>query len=70
MDERSLRRLFEAYSDDLLYYAQYLLHSKEEAEEIVSDVFFEVWQNWEKFSEVKQEKLWLLRVTQDRKSVV
>lgn len=57
MDERSLRRLFEAYSNDLLYYAQYLLHSKEEAEEIVSDVFFEVWQNREKFSEVKQEKL-------------
>lgn len=66
MDERSLRRLFEAYSDDLLYYAQYLLHSKEEAEEIVSDVFFEVWQNREKFSEVKQEKLWLLRVTHNK----
>lgn len=66
MDERSLRRLFEAYSNDLLYYAQYLLHSKEEAEEIVSDVFFEVWQNREKFSEVKQEKLWLLRVTHNK----
>lgn len=66
MDERSLRRLFEAYSDDLLYYAQYLLHSKEEAEEIVSDVFFEVWQNREKFSEVRQEKLWLLRVTHNK----
>lgn len=43
MDERLLKRLFEAYSNDLLYYAQYLVRSREEAEEIVSDVFFEVW---------------------------
>ena len=35
MDERLLKRLFEAYSNDLLYYAQYLVRSREEAEEIV-----------------------------------
>lgn len=66
MDERLLKRLFEAYSNDLLYYAQYLVHSKEEAEEIVSDVFFEVWQHRDKFSEVKNEKAWLLKVTHNK----
>ncbi len=34
MDERSFRLFVEAYSDDLLYYACYLLHSREEAEEV------------------------------------
>lgn len=66
MDERSLHRLVEVYSNDLLYYAQYLVHSKEEAEEIVSDVFFEVWQNRDKFSSVRNEKTWLLTVTHNK----
>lgn len=66
MDERSLQRLVEVYSNDLLYYAQYLVHSKEEAEEIVSDVFFEVWQNRDKFSSVRNEKTWLLTVTHNK----
>lgn len=66
MDERSLKRLFEAYSNDLLYYAQSLVRSKEEAEEIVSDVFFEVWQHRDKFSEVNNEKAWLLKVTHNK----
>ena len=66
MDERLLKRLFEAYSNDLLYYAQYLVRSREEAEEIVSDVFFEVWQHRDRFSEVKNEKAWLLKVTHNK----
>ena len=49
MDERLLKRLFEAYSNDLLY-----------------DVFFEVWQHRDRFSEVKNEKAWLLKVTHNK----
>ena len=63
MDERSFQRFVESYSNDLLYYAQYLVHSKEAAEEIVSDVFFEVWQNRDKLPEIKREKVWLLTIT-------
>ena len=48
VNERSFKRFAESYTNDLLYYARYLAHSKEEAEEIVSDVFLEVWQNREK----------------------
>lgn len=66
MDERSLKRLVETYSSDMLYYAQYLVRSKEEAEEIVSDVFFEVWQKKETFAEVDNEKVWLLTVTHNK----
>lgn len=66
MDERSFKRFVESYSNDLLYYAQYLVHSKEEAEEIVSDVFVEVWQNRNKISEIKKEKVWLLAITHNK----
>lgn len=65
-DERSFRRFVESYSNDLLYYARYLVHSKEEAEEIVSDVFFEVWQNRDKLHEIKREKVWLLTITHNK----
>lgn len=66
MDERSFRRFVDSYSNDLLYYARYLVHSKEEAEEIVSDVFFEVWQNRGKLHEIKREKVWLLTITHNK----
>lgn len=56
MDERSFRRFVELYSSDLLYYARYLVHSKEAAEEIVSDVFFEVWQIRGKLTKIKKKK--------------
>lgn len=66
MDERSFQRFVESYSNDLLYYARYLVHSKEEAEEIVSDVFLEVWQHRDKLPEIKREKVWLLTITHNK----
>lgn len=66
MDEHSFQRFVESYSDDLLYYARYLVRSKEEAEEIVGDVFFEVWQNRDKLPEIKREKVWLLTITHNK----
>ncbi|WP_373732766.1 sigma factor, partial [Bacteroides heparinolyticus] len=54
MDEQLFRSFVEAYSGDLLYYARYLVRSKEEAEDIVSDVFVEVWQNRNKLAEIKK----------------
>lgn len=66
MDERSFRRFVELYSSDLLYYARYLVHSKEAAEEIVSDVFFEVWQIRGKLTKIKKEKAWLLTITHNK----
>lgn len=65
-DERSFRRFVESYSNDLLCYVRYLVHSKEEAEEIVNDVFFEVWQNRDKLHEIKREKVWLLAITHNK----
>lgn len=66
MDERSFRQFVEFYSNDLLYYVRCFVRSKEEAEEIVSDVFFDVWQNRNKINEIQNIKAWLLTITHNK----
>ena len=56
MDEHAFKRFVESYTSDLLYYAQHIVRSKEEAEEIVSDVFVTVWQNRNKIREIEHVK--------------
>lgn len=65
-DERYFKRFVKFYSTDLLYYVRYLMHSKEEAEEIVSDVFVEAWQNRHKLNEIQNIKAWLLTVAHNK----
>ncbi|MDR1715823.1 MAG: RNA polymerase sigma-70 factor [Prevotella sp.] len=66
MDEYIFKNFVESYSDDLLYYARCFALSREEAEEIVSDVFFEVWQNREKIFEIHHLKAWLVTITHNK----
>lgn len=66
MDERTFRRFIESYSSDLLYYVRCFTRSKEEAEEIVSDVFFEVWQHKDNIDEIQNIKAWLLTITHNK----
>lgn len=66
MDERTFRRFIESYSSDLLYYVRCFTRSKEEAEEIVSDVFFEVWQHKHNIDEIQNIKAWLLTITHNK----
>jgi RNA polymerase sigma-70 factor (ECF subfamily) len=65
MDEYFFKCLVESHSDDLLYYARCFSLSREEAEEVVSDVFFEVWRNKNKIEKVHL-KAWLVRVTHNK----
>ena len=66
LDERSFRLFVESYSGDLLYYACYLLRLREEAEEVVSDVFLDVWQHRQKLPEIQNVKAWLLTLVHNR----
>ncbi len=66
MDEHAFKGFVELYTSDLLYYAQYIVRSKEEAEEIVSDVFVTVWQNRNKIREIEHVKAWLLTITHNQ----
>ncbi|PXY03214.1 RNA polymerase sigma-70 factor [Marinifilum breve] len=52
-DERALDELFHIYYDRLLTASFVLVKSKDLAEEVVADVFYQVWQNRAKLQDVK-----------------
>ena len=62
-EETSFRHFVNSYSKDLFYYAQCFVRSKETAEEVVSDVFLDVWRHREEIDEIKNIKAWLLTLT-------
>ena len=55
-DEIAFNRFMEHYSSRLYHYTFALLGQKESAEEIVSDVFFEVWKNRKSLAEIGYQK--------------
>lgn len=67
-DEMAFNRFMEYYSSRLYYYAYGLLGQKEAAEEVVSDVFFEVWKSRKKLAQVESMNAWLQTITY-RKSI-
>ena len=50
-EEASFRHFVNSYSKDLFYYAQCFVRSKETAEEVVSDVFLDVWRHREEIDD-------------------
>lgn len=65
-DELSFRYFVDIFSKDLFYYAQCIIRSKELAEEIVGDVFFDVWSNRDKLDEIQNIKAWLVTLTHNK----
>ena len=65
-EEASFRHFVNSYSKDLFYYAQCFIRSKETAEEVVSDVFLDVWRHREEIDEIKNIKAWLLTLTHNK----
>lgn len=65
-DELSFRYFVDSFSKDLFYYARCIVHSKELAEEIVSDVFFDVWKNRDKLDEIQNIKSWLITLVHNK----
>lgn len=62
-DELAFNHFMEHYSSRLYHYAFALLGQKEPAEEIVSDIFFEVWKNRKKLTEISNMNTWLQTIT-------
>ncbi|MDR2129924.1 MAG: RNA polymerase sigma-70 factor [Odoribacteraceae bacterium] len=62
MDEHSFRHFVGIHSSDLLYYVRGFVLSKEEAEEIVSDTFLELWQHRDEVDGILNLKGWLVTV--------
>ena len=62
-DERAFDALMDACSPMLYRYALNITRSREVAEEVVSDVFLEVWKKRESHLEISSLKGWLYTVT-------
>lgn len=65
-DEYSFQHFVDKYSTDLFYYAQCFVHSKELSEEIVSDVFLDVWRKREDLNQILNIKAWLITLTHNK----
>ena len=59
----ALDALMDYYSSSLYRYAYGVLGNRENAEEVVSDVFFEVWKNREKLLEIESLDAYLRTIT-------
>lgn len=58
-DQNKLRQLIELTSDELLWFAIGFLKNKETAEEIVSDVYVNIWNNRSQFINIQNLKSYL-----------
>ena len=64
-DELAFKQLFELYVEGLLRFAFSILHSKELAEETVSDVYFKIWVHREKMAGIENFKAYLFTSTRN-----
>lgn len=67
-DEGSFCRFMEFHSERLYYFTRGLVRQREAAEEIVSDVFFEVWKARKDLGKIENINSWLYTITY-RKSI-
>lgn len=65
-DEQAFGLFMDIYSKDLFVFAQGYVRSRETAEEIVSDVFLEVWHNRHTLDQIKSMKSWLLTIVRNK----
>ena len=62
-DERAFDQFMGQWTSKLYHYAMTMLRSKESVEEVVSDVFLQVWKSREKLAEVEYMGQWLRTIT-------
>ena len=62
-DEAAFCRFMEHYSSRLYHYVYALIGQKEPSEEVVSDVFFEVWKNRRTLAGIENMNAWIQTIT-------
>lgn len=62
-DEAAFCRFMERYSSRLYHYVFALIGQKEPAEEVVSDVFYEVWKNRKTLGGIENMNAWIQTIT-------
>jgi RNA polymerase sigma-70 factor (ECF subfamily) len=65
-DEIAFKQFYNRYYEQVFHFAFYFLKEKESCKEIVSDVFFSIWQNRVKLKEINDIESWLYVLTKNR----
>lgn len=66
-DKEALSLLYDRYAQILLSFAFRILHSREESEEVISDVFIQVWRSAKNYDQEKSRvDSWLFMITRSR----
>lgn len=65
-NEVAFNNFMESYSSRLYYYALGIVGNKEMAEEIVSDVFMEVWKHRKELNDIEYLSSWLSAITYNK----
>src|SRR5688572_15092752 len=65
-DRQSFTELYSAYTKNVYQYIIPFTNSKEEAEEIIQDVFVKIWENGEKLAEINSFKGYLFRAAKNK----
>ena len=64
--ENALKYLYRHYFDKLMRYISIYIKSEQTAEEIISDVFFTIWQNRKSLAEIKNFNAYIYTITRNR----
>lgn len=62
----AFNKFYDRYYEQVFHIVFYFLKEKESCKEIVSDVFFSVWQNRQRLKEVTEIESWLYVLTRNR----
>lgn len=65
-DEHAFRIFFDAYRNKLFVFVEQLIHSRTDAEEIVQDVFMQVWQSADRLVEIEQPGHYIYAIARNK----
>jgi RNA polymerase sigma-70 factor (ECF subfamily) len=65
-DETAFKELYYIYYDRLFRFAMHILRNEMESEEVVSDVFFNVWQNKKQLLSIEDMDAWLYKAVKNK----
>lgn len=65
-DEKSFRKLFHLYKQDIYAYAMHFTHSETASEEIVQDIFMKLWLHKETLGAITSFPAYLYTITRNR----
>ncbi|KEO83490.1 RNA polymerase sigma factor [Tumebacillus flagellatus] len=63
--QEGIRLLFDEFSNDIYRYALFTLHDEAEAKDVVQEVFFRAFKQWENFRGESSYKTWLLSIARN-----